>query len=167
VENLASLSQKSSSIRTANIALRELNQVRCKPFVLHIASSISTYLQFSSKLDLCSSFLTSYLHPVHPQTIVVHMIITRVMILGLELRLPYSYDFSKVTSCSKKFVAGSIRIFQLIVQVLKVKINFKCKKASTGKFAVNVVKGIANWYFGTIWSKFVHNSHFFIKIFKF
>jgi hypothetical protein len=56
------------------------------------------------------------------------MIITRVMILGLELRLPYSYDFSKVTSCSKKFVAGSGRISQLVVQVLKVKIIFKLKR---------------------------------------
>jgi hypothetical protein len=56
------------------------------------------------------------------------MIITGVMILGLELRLPYSYDLSKVTSCSKKILAGSGRISQLVVQVLKVKINFKCKR---------------------------------------
>jgi hypothetical protein len=43
---------------------------------------------------------------------------------GLELRLPYSYDFSKVTSCFKKFVAGSGRFSQLLVQVLKVGIIF-------------------------------------------
>jgi hypothetical protein len=50
------------------------------------------------------------------------------MILGLELRLPYSYDFSKVTSCCKKFVAGSGRFFPLLVQFLKVGILFGGKQ---------------------------------------
>jgi hypothetical protein len=71
----------------------------------------------------------------------MHMIITRVMILGLELRLPNSYDFSKVTSSSKKFVVGSRMISHLVVEVLKVKIIFKCKHAPTRKFTTHIVIG--------------------------
>jgi hypothetical protein len=42
------------------------------------------------------------------------------MILGLELNLTSSYDFSKVISCCKEFVATYGRFIPLIVQFLKV-----------------------------------------------
>jgi hypothetical protein len=45
----------------------------------------------------------------------------------------------------QKIVAGSGRISQLVVQVLKVEINFECKNTPTGKFAARAVKGAANW----------------------
>jgi hypothetical protein len=79
------------------------------------------------------------------------------MILGLELNLASSYDFSKVTSCFKRFVAGSGRIFPTSCASFKSWNKFGCKKAPTGKFAARVVKGTANWYFGTVCSKLVHN----------
>jgi hypothetical protein len=46
------------------------------------------------------------------------------MILGLDLNLASSYDFSKVTSCCKEFVVASGRFIPLLVQVLKVGILF-------------------------------------------
>jgi hypothetical protein len=57
------------------------------------------------------------------------------MILGLELKLACSYDFSKVTSCCKEFVGDSRSFFPLHEQFLKVGILFGGKKEPTGKFA--------------------------------
>jgi hypothetical protein len=79
------------------------------------------------------------------------------MILGLELNLASSYDFSKVNSCFKRFVAGSGRFFPTSYASFKVWNHFGGKHAPTGKFAVRAVKGVANWYFGTVCSKLVHN----------
>jgi hypothetical protein len=69
------------------------------------------------------------------------------MILGLELKLACSYDFSKVTSCCKEFVAASGRFFPLLVQVLNVGILFGSKHAPTGKFVVRGLTGATNWVF--------------------
>jgi hypothetical protein len=69
------------------------------------------------------------------------------MISGLELKLACSYDFSKLTSCCKKFVATYGRVFPLLVKFLKVGILFRGKQAPTGKFAVRGLTGVANWVF--------------------
>jgi hypothetical protein len=69
------------------------------------------------------------------------------MNLGLDLKLACSYDFSKVTSCCKEFVAASGSFFPLLVQFLKVGILFGGKQAPTRKFAARGLIGTANWVF--------------------
>jgi hypothetical protein len=80
-----------------------------------------------------------------------------VIILGLELNLAFSYDFSKVNSCFKRFVAGSERVFPTSYASFKVSNHFGGKHAPTVKFAADVVKGVVNWYFGTVCNKLVHS----------
>ena len=66
------------------------------------------------------------------------------MNLGLDLKLACSYDFSKVTSCCKKFVAASGRFFPLLVQLLKVGIIFGGKQEPIGKSVVRGLTGVVN-----------------------
>jgi hypothetical protein len=83
------------------------------------------------------------------------------MILCLELNLASSYDFSKVNSCFKRFVAGSGRFFPTSYEIFKFWNHFGGNHAPIGKFAACVVKGTVNWYFGTVCCKFVHNRFIF------
>jgi hypothetical protein len=53
----------------------------------------------------------------------------------------------KVTSCFKKFVAGSGRVFPTSCASFKGWNHFGGKKAPTGKFAVRELKGAVNWLF--------------------
>jgi hypothetical protein len=69
------------------------------------------------------------------------------MIVGLEITLASSYDFSKVISCCKELVAASGRFIPLLVQVLKVGNLFGSKQTPTRKFAIGGLTGTANWVF--------------------
>jgi hypothetical protein len=70
-----------------------------------------------------------------------------VTILGLELNLASSYDFSKVNSCFKRFVAGSGRFFPTSYAMFKGWNHFGSKQTPTEKFTVHGLTDTVKWLF--------------------
>jgi len=86
-----------------------------------------------------------YINIIFPWFSLLHILITWVMIFVLNQGYHIHITSTKGYVTFQKIVAGSGRISQLVVKVLKFEINFECKNAPTWKFTVRAIKNIVNW----------------------